>query len=1090
MIVLIIAILLLVALTAVLHWVIGRTRPEDLPDVVQPEASCATCTGEDSKCEQECMMEAATKEIQYFDDEELDQYKGFASCQYNEEQAEEFREVMYTMKEPEVKEWVRSLTLRGINVPDQIKDELIMLLRMLVVIAVFASCSTSKNTPGTRWWHSFNARYNTLFNGAEAFKEGDEEKIEGNMDDYTMQLPMFMASNIKSKDVGKGKYNRAIEKSQKAIQRHSIKKRPEWTKSRKKTEQDIEWLNRKEYNPYLWRAWLMMGRSQFQKGEFNEAASTFSYMSRLYRTQPAIYGNARAWLARSYAQMNWLYDAEDVIKNMSRDSIDWHAQKTWDATLADYNLRSGKLQEAIPYLRKAIKAERNSKLKARLWYIMGQTQAQLGYRDEAYNAFRHVIRANPPYQLEFNARISMTEVMAKGRSKQMISKLKAMARSDKNKEYLDQVYYAMGNIYMLQNDTASAIGAYEKGVDKAKRAGTEKGVLLLTLGDLYWDMERYADAQRCYGQAIGLLDQDRKGYKELARRSAILDELVPHTEAVHLQDSLQELARMPEAERLAAIDRVIEALKKKEKEERKRELEQEAEQNRQQNAAANAGKQGAKPTVPTSSKQQETIWYFYNPQAVSQGKQTFAQMWGKRDNTDDWQRSNRTGVPFENTEVDYDNINEDGTPKDAGEEASDMNAEETADTLKNDPHNREYYLAQIPFTDEQVEASNMILQEALYYAGVIFKDKLDNLGQSEKCLVRDETDFPEYEKMPDIFYHLFLLHSRRGDKLRAQEYLAKMQERFAEHDLTKLLSDPYFEENARFGTHLEDSLYATTYDAFKENKRDVVIANAELSEQRFPLGAHRDKFIFVQGMQNLNDGQIKECEEAMKTVVEKYPQSEVAALAGMIMKGVQSGRRLYGGSFDLSDIWDRRSAESATGGDSTATRLSDERNTPFTFMLVYQPDSVNENQLLYELARYNFTTFMVRNFDINKQDDGALRRMQVSGFMSYDEALQYARQLFANESVAEQIRPCRTIIIGEHNLSLLGVQYSYNDYLEFYDKHFAPLEISTEKLLNLPESIEQPLDPEDLPEEGDEDYEDEDYEDDEYIDDLDRILFD
>lgn len=1088
MTVLIVAILLLVAMTALLHLVIGRTRPEDLPEVVQPEASCATCTGEDSKCEQECMMEAATKEIQYFDDEELDRYKGYASCQYDEEQADEFREVMYTMKESEVKEWVRSLTLREINVPDQIKDELIMLLRMLVVVVLITSCSTSKNTSGTRWWHSFNARYNTMYNGTEAFLEGDEEKLQGNMDDYTEILPMFIAANKKSKDTGKGKYDRAIEKSQKAIQRHSIKKRPEWTKSRKKTERDIEWLNRKEYNPYLWRAWFLMGRSQFQKGEFNEAASTFSYMSRLYRTQPAIYGNARAWLARSYAQMDWLYDAEDVIKNMSRDSIDWRAQKAWDATLADFKLRSGLGEEAIPYLRKAIKAERNSKLRARLWFIMGQTLSQAGRREEAYDAYKRVIRANPPYQLEFNARISMTEVMANGRTKQMIGKLKAMARSDKNKEYLDQVYYAMGNIYMLQKDTLSAIGAYEKGVAKAERAGTEKGVLLLTLGNLYWNMERYADAQRCYGEAIGLLDQDRKGYKELSRRSMILDELVPHTESIHLQDSLQELARMPEAERLAAIDRVIEALKKKEKEERKRELEREAEQNRQQNEAANNNRQN-KPTVPTSSKQ-ESVWYFYNPQAVSQGKQTFAQLWGKRDNADDWRRSNRTVVQFENAEVDYDNINDDGTVKDDSEGASDKKEEEATDTLKNDPHNREYYLAQIPFTEEQIEASNIILQEALYNAGVIFKDKLDNLSQSEKCLVRDEKYFPEYEKMPEIFYHLFLLHSRRGDKAKANEYLEKMQQRFAEHDLTKLLSDPYFEENARFGTHLEDSLYAATYNAFKENRREEVSSNVELSEQRFPLGAHRDKFIFIEGMQNLNDGKAKECEEAMKTVVEKYPQSEVAALAGMIMKGVQSGRRLYGGSFDLNDIWDRRSAESVTGGDSTAMRLSEERNTPFTFMLVYQPDSVNENQMLYELARYNFTTFMVRNFDITMMDDGGLRRMQIAGFMNYDEALQYARQLYASEAVAEQIRHCRTIIIGEHNLSLLGVQYSYNEYQAFYDKNFAPLEISTEKLLNLPESIDQPLDPEDMPEEGEDDY-DEDYEEgnDEPMDDLDRILF-
>lgn len=64
-----------------------------------------------------------------------------------------------------------------------------------------------------------------------------------------------------------------------------------------------------------------MGKAQFQKGEFDEAAATFSYMSRLYQTQPAINAKARAWLANCYTQIDWLYDAEDVMRNMRRDSI-------------------------------------------------------------------------------------------------------------------------------------------------------------------------------------------------------------------------------------------------------------------------------------------------------------------------------------------------------------------------------------------------------------------------------------------------------------------------------------------------------------------------------------------------------------------------------------------------------------------------------------------------------------------------------------------------------------------------------------------------------------------------------------------------
>ena len=123
-------------------------------------------------------------------------------------------------------------------------------------------CSTQKNTPTTRWWHSFNARYNTYYNGSLAYIDASLEKENGNKDNFTELLPLYTVGNKSSRELGKGNYDRAIEKCQKVIKLHSIKRRPEWNKSRKKTAKDIEWLNRREYKPFLWKAWLLMGRSQ------------------------------------------------------------------------------------------------------------------------------------------------------------------------------------------------------------------------------------------------------------------------------------------------------------------------------------------------------------------------------------------------------------------------------------------------------------------------------------------------------------------------------------------------------------------------------------------------------------------------------------------------------------------------------------------------------------------------------------------------------------------------------------------------------------------------------------------------------------
>lgn len=921
-------------------------------------------------------------------------------------------------------------------------------------LALAVSCSTQKNTSASRWWHGFNARYNTYYNGTLAYIDGSLAKEQGNRDNFTEQLPLYTVGNKASRELGKANFQTAVLKAKKAIQQHSIKKRPEWKKSRRKTERDLEWLSRREYNPFLWKAWMLMGRSQFHMGAFDEAAATFSYMSRLYRTQPPIYGKARAWLAKCYIEQDWMYDAEDVIRNMSRDSIDWRARREWDNALCDYYLHSGDWEQAAAFLRKVIKSEQRSRQRAREWFLLGQVLAKQGKAAEAYAAYKHVVRQNPPYELEFNARIAMTEVLPTASARHKISRLRSMARSDKNADYLDQVYYALGNVYLAQGDTVAAISAYERGNTRATRSGIEKGVLLLRLGDVYWQREHFSDAQRCYGEAIGLLDKERPDYEQLAARSKVLDELAPYTDAVHLQDSLQALASASEAERFAAIDRVIAALKKKEKEERLAALESQAQNNGQQNAAQQM-RQSAAPATPTMrTPGQPATWYFYSPTAVQQGKQTFLRTWGQRENADNWQRANKTVVataPADTTATD------DGGHSVPGVSPEDSTETKT-DTAALDPHRREYYLAQIPFTPEQMEESNATLSDALFHSGVIFKDKLDNLPLAEKALLRLNRQFPDYQATDETYYHLFLLYSRRGDTATASRYKTLLAEKYADSEWTRTVCDPYFRENALYGTHMEDSLYADTYDAFRQDRHTTVERNCQTSEVRFPRGAHRDKFLFVGGLSRLNNGDPDSCLSAMKRVVDEFPQSEVATMAGMIINGVNAGRRLHASRFDIADIWDYRAKAATEDGDTASQHFTDDEGDEYVFLMTYCPDSIGtaalrergnvENQLLYEIARYNFTSYLVRNFDITIDDFQGLHRLSVSGFRNHDEALAYARSLCAKERIMALAQGSRNIVISAHNLALLGTQFSYNDYDDYYGTHLAPVAQPSPELLN------------------------------------------
>ena len=98
-----------------------------------------------------------------------------------------------------------------------------------------------------------------------------------------------------------------------------------------------------------------------------------------------------------------------------------------------------------------------------------------------------------------------------------------MASRDRNKEYLDQIYYAIGNLYLSRKDTLKAMENYRLANQKSTRNGIEKAICQITLGNLYFERREYVDAQPCYAEAIPQLKEDYPQYDLLSRRSSVLD---------------------------------------------------------------------------------------------------------------------------------------------------------------------------------------------------------------------------------------------------------------------------------------------------------------------------------------------------------------------------------------------------------------------------------------------------------------------------------------------------------------------------------------------------------------------------------------
>ena len=342
-------------------------------------------------------------------------------------------------------------------------------------------------------------------------------------------------------------------------------------------------------------------------------------------------------------------------------------------------------------------------------------------------------------------------------------------------------------------------------------------------------------------------------------------------------------------------------------------------------------------------------------------------------------------------------------------------------------------------------------------------DKIGNYDLAEKTLLRLINDFPDFEKMDDVYYHLFLLSLRRDNQEDMDRYLALMQESFADSKLTKTISNPRFLELAQNGRHLEDSLYAQTYEAYKAGDYWKVEENTKESTETFEEGAHRAKFLFIHAMTQLYTGHRDSFFTELKVVAEKYGKDEIAALAQAYVKGIQEGRLLASDKWDASSIWSAHAIDVASDSTAVADTLVADPAVPYVFVLAYPTGELDEDQLLFEMARFNFTSFMARNFDIEIVKAGTISQLRVTGFLSYDEVHAYAQQLYANAHMRERLEGIRAILISEANLKLLGTRYSYDEYAEFYEAELSPINVPEDLILDEP-TDNFPTDIDDIPE--------------------------
>ena len=909
---------------------------------------------------------------------------------------------------------------------------------ILAMVVMLAACSNKTNTARSRFWQSFTTKYNVYFHGKENYDEQLKTMLDSYEDDYSQHLYMHPAearSNPKAPQPG-GSFDRTIEKMEKAITLHSIKKKPKRKSGKGRDPKYQEWLARDEYNPHLHNAWYLLAKSQYMKGDFLDAAATFRYIARHFTWKKDLVQECQVREALCYCALGWTAEADNVLSHIHMDEItNKSVISLANAAFADYYIKAQDPESAIPYLAKAVKGKGfKGNEKVRMSFLLGQLYEDIGDKHNAYLAYKQAgSSSGSTYRTKFNARIKQSAVYEGANIASEVKALKRMTRYDRNKEYLDQIYYAIGNLYLSHGDTINAIENYKLAAEKSTRNGVDKAISQLTLGGIYFARRQYDMAQPCYAEAIPLINEDYPNYKMLKKRSDVLDELAVYSQNVILQDSLLELAAMTPEEQKAVIAKIIEELKKKEKEEAEAAAREEymAQQNAKGDAIQDKGNAPSTYTMNTDNS-----WYFYNTATKNAGKTQFQKLWGSRKLEDNWRRRNKTTFSFDDEEADSALM----------ALADSVIIDENGDTVKvdvealkraEDPHFEEYYLKQIPKTEEEIQQAHEIIQEGLYNMGTILKDKMEDYNAAAYEYNQLLEHYPDNTYRLDVYYSMYMMFMRNGQVDDAQPYRDSILTLFPESKYGLAMKDPNYLENLKNMNRDQERMYEEAYAKYLANNHNGVHESYAEMMRKYPLSKIMPKFMWIDALSYLTEKNHDKFKETIKDMLQRYPETDITPVASDIVRQLNQGRRLEGGGSNIRGmLWTTRLSNDTTPQalERTFTPFAEDNDKPQVFILLYPIDSMNSNMLLYEVARHNFNSFQVKDYDIEQMNFGSLGLLVVRGLDDFKEAKNY-RTVFEQDQSITIPRQVHYVIISVDNFNLLlNEGRTFEDYFNYLEE--------------------------------------------------------
>ncbi len=929
----------------------------------------------------------------------------------------------------------------------------------IITLIVAGSCSTKKNTVVTRGYHNLTSHYNIYFNAYDSYIQGIKKVETSFRDDFNTLLPLFLYQPKDAASMILTDMDKTVRKCSKVVAMHSITARPKMKRGARSARQK-EFYRKKEYVKWVDDAFLLMGKGYFQKRDYFPAIENFEYVIKEY---PAggLADQASLWLARTHIELKNYTESQEILNRLiGNPNLEKKLRPEVNAVYADWFIRQDDYESAVTYLSRAVDKYPGKKQLTRNLYVLGQLYEKTENPENAIRYYELVNKGNPAYDMDFNARINRARLYQGGEAggEKIRKELRKMLRDEKNYDFQDQIYYALADLDMKEGKTDEAVINYKKSAWTNTNNATQKALSYLALGKYYYAKPEYIPAGAYYDSASQNLPETYPDYEKIITFSADVKLLSDNLLIVFREDSLQQVAKLPESERnkligekIAAAVKIEEEIKALEEEDRL------AMQQGRMRSGMNVMNQGMRGSMQSGGLPGSQMgnrsnmgispgfsestfgamdmdfstgsgsggWYFYNPSTLSFGMSEFIKIWGRRKLEDNWRRSNKKIL------TEADDLSDEGETGDVSTPVSTSKANQFK------PTQREYYTADLPLNDTLIGESNQRISQALFNAAKVFKENLNNNNEAVQYFERFNNRFPEDEKLLFSYYNLYQIYEMLKVPAEMQRYKDLILQKFPDSRSAKIISNPnYFKELDEARVQVL-TFYEETYRLFEGNSWETVIRNCEKAETAFALNPIRDKFGYLKVISSarLSPSDTVALVKGLNDLVFKYPSSEIAEPAKNLLSLISRGPT---STFDKLDGLLPVGQAGLAAGEEEIEYFTDDASTHF-YILIVSGNNVDVGKLKFRISNFNVEKYTEDFFEVaSSVFEEDLQIITVKNFTNKRDALAYYETISLDPDVFEGMieTDYRHFVITKDNFTRFYKDKNVFEYIKFFRDNY------------------------------------------------------